>query len=70
MRKKAKGRSLFSTISLPTPLVEEVEKVVEEFGYWPRKTDFIRDAVIQKLETCKKKLEERRQPEEAKAAKV
>lgn len=47
MVKKRRG---FSTISLPTPLIKEVEKIVKEFKYWPRKTDFIREAVVQKIE--------------------
>lgn len=45
-----KGRGEFRTVSLPTRLVEEVEKVVEELGYWPTKTDFVREAVLQKLQ--------------------
>ena len=44
--------------------MEEVEKVVDEMGYWPTKTDFVREAVVWKLENCKKELEERREPEE------
>jgi len=39
--KAKKGRGLFSTISLPTQLVEEVQRVVKELGYWPVKTDFV-----------------------------
>ena len=44
--------------------MEEVEKVVDEMGYWPTKTDFVREAVVWKLENCKKELEERGQAEE------
>jgi len=52
-RKKRKEGTRFATISLPTPLIEEVERIVEEFRYWPRKTDFVREAVVQKLEKYK-----------------
>jgi len=48
-----KGRGPFSCISLPTPLIREVEKVVEELGYWTTKTDFVRQAVLEKLERCR-----------------
>jgi hypothetical protein len=48
--KKVRSRGEFSTISLPTPLVEIVEKVVSELKYWPTKTDFVREAVLEKLE--------------------
>lgn len=57
-RNVGRGRGVFSTISLPTSLVEEVERIVEEFGYWPRKTDFVREAVVQKMERYKE-LEQR-----------
>lgn len=50
MVKAKRGRGHFSTVSLPTPLVETVEKVVKEFKYWPTKTDFIREAVLEKME--------------------
>ena len=45
-----KGRGEFRTVSLPTSLVDEVGKLVETLGYWPTKTDFVREAVLQKLE--------------------
>jgi len=55
--KAKKGRGRFSTISLPTPLVELVEKVVDNLKYWPTKTDFIREAVLEKLMRYESKLE-------------
>jgi Arc/MetJ-type ribon-helix-helix transcriptional regulator len=54
LEKKKERRNRFSTISLPTPLVESVEKVVGELKYWPTKTDFVREAVLEKLERYKK----------------
>lgn len=49
MREK-KGRSEFRTVSLPSSLVEEVERLVDVLRYWPTKTDFVREAVLEKLE--------------------
>jgi len=49
----------YSAITLPRSLVEEVERIVEEFRYWPRKTDFVREAVMENLERYKE-LERRR----------
>lgn len=46
-------RRSFSSISLPVPLVERVEKVVKNVGYWPSKTAFIREACLDKLEKYK-----------------
>lgn len=56
-KEKRKARGPFSSISFPTPLIKEVEKVVEELGYWPNKTAFIREAVMEKLEKRRKELE-------------
>jgi len=62
-RKRRKGAK-FATISLPVRLIEEIERIVETFGYWPTKTDFVREAVLEKLERFKKEREEREQREE------
>lgn len=59
MAKAKKKRGPFSSISFPTPLIKKIEKVVEELGYWPTKTAFIREAVMEKLERHRKELEAR-----------
>lgn len=59
-REKKKARGFFSSISFPTPLIKEVKKIVEALGYWPTKTAFIREAVMEKLERHRKELEARR----------
>ena len=58
MTRERKRRSEFRTISLPSPLVDEVEKVIGNLGYWPTKTDFVREAVLEKLERYRKEAEE------------
>ena len=44
-------------MSLPSSLVDEVEKVVGNLGYWPTKTDFVREAVLEKLERYRREAE-------------
>ena len=61
--KEKKGRGHFSTVSLPTSLMEEVEKVVAGFKYWSTKTDFIREAVLEKLKEYRKELEAKKRSE-------
>jgi Arc/MetJ-type ribon-helix-helix transcriptional regulator len=64
--KEKKGRGEFRTVSLPSSLVERVEKTVNDLRYWPTKTDFVREAVLEKLERfgqIQKKLEEEEKPE-------
>jgi metal-responsive CopG/Arc/MetJ family transcriptional regulator len=49
----------YKSISIPARLLEEIEKLVEELGYWPTKTAFIREACLEKLERHRKELRER-----------
>lgn len=58
-RIRGEGRRPYLSISLPASLVEEVERVVEGLGYWPNKTAFIREAVMEKLERYRRELEAR-----------
>jgi len=58
-RRKRRSGTRFATISLPTPLIEEIERLIVELRYWPTKTDFIREAVVEKLERFRKKPEEK-----------
>ena len=50
---RKKGRRAFSSVSLPTPLIEKIEKVIDELGYWPTKTAFVREASLEKLDKHK-----------------
>jgi Arc/MetJ-type ribon-helix-helix transcriptional regulator len=59
LTKDKKGRGEFRTISLPASLVEQIGIFIEEFKYWPTKTDFVREAVIDKLEKYREKLRAR-----------
>lgn len=51
---KEKRRLHYSSISIPTPLMKEIEMVVKEFKYWPTKTAFIREACLEKLDKYKR----------------
>ena len=51
---RKKGRRAFSSVSLPTPLVEKIEEVIDELGYWPTKTAFVREASLEKLDKHRK----------------
>jgi metal-responsive CopG/Arc/MetJ family transcriptional regulator len=59
-RQEKTVKAAFSSISLPTPLMKEIEKVVEEMGYWPNKTAFIREAVMEKIDKHRKEFEAKR----------
>jgi len=57
--KREREMSRFKTVNLPRSLVAEVGRVVEELGYWPAKTHFMHEAVMEKLEWAKKEIETR-----------
>ena len=57
-RRKRSKEARYATISLPVRLIEEIEHIVETVGYWPTKTDFVREAVVEKLERFWKEQEE------------
>lgn len=50
----------YTTVNLPRNLVREVGRVVEELGYWPAKTHFMHEAIIEKLEWAKREIETRK----------
>jgi len=59
-REEKKRKKLpYSSISIPTSLLEEIEKLVKELKYWPTKTAFIREACLEKLERYHKEPEAR-----------
>ncbi len=57
--KRQYKRAGYTVIKFPMMLMEEVEAVMDAVGYWPNITDFIREAIIHKLEEYKD-LQERR----------
>lgn len=56
---KAKSRP-YASISLPLPILERIEGLKEELGYWPTKTAFVREACLEKIEKHRKELEARK----------
>ena len=38
------------------PPLREVERVVEELGYWPGRAQFIHEAIMEKLEKYKREM--------------
>ena len=51
---RKRNRQAFSSVSLPTALLEKIEEVVGELGYWPTKTAFVREASLEKLNKYRK----------------
>jgi len=54
----------YATISLPIGVAEDIDKLIEEFGYWPSRGAFARDACVAKIREEQKRLRELREPKE------
>jgi Arc/MetJ-type ribon-helix-helix transcriptional regulator len=49
-RGRRKARVAFSTVSVPLPILEEIDSLIKELGYWPSRSSFVREACIEKIE--------------------
>jgi hypothetical protein len=54
MPRENKGRGKFRTISLPSSLAGETERVIDSLKYWPTKTNSVREAVLERPEKYRK----------------
>jgi Arc/MetJ-type ribon-helix-helix transcriptional regulator len=53
-RRRAKVE--FSAVSIPQPILEEIDGLIRELGYWPSRSAFVREACLEKIEREKKRL--------------
>jgi len=56
-------KSKYVTISLPTGISDEIDKLMEELGYWPSRGAFAREACLTKIREEKLRLRELREAE-------
>ena len=61
--KRAK-RVEFSAVSIPLPILEEIDRLIEELGYWPSRSAFVREACLEKIERERKRLRSLREERE------
>ncbi|MEM2152390.1 MAG: ribbon-helix-helix protein, CopG family [Candidatus Bathyarchaeia archaeon] len=53
-----KARVRFGAVSLPLKILEEIDRLIEELGYWPSRSAFVREAYLEKIKREKEKLKE------------
>ena len=59
-----KEKMKYRTVSIPKGLTDDVEKLIEELGYWPSISSFVREATLEKLKVeCRNSLELRKAKE-------
>ena len=54
----------YVTISIPVAIANEIDQLIEESGYWPSRSAFVREACLEKLFKERQRLEELKQFEQ------
>lgn len=53
MRKKRKSTE-YSSVSLPANILHKIDSIVDELGYWPSRSAFVREACLEKIDKYRK----------------
>ena len=61
--------SKYATVSIPRGIVDAIDELIEELGYWPSRGAFVREAVLLKVREEQRRLLELRESREAGKAK-
>ncbi len=48
-REKKAKKVEWRTLSLPRLLADDIQELIDEFGYWPSLAAFVREATLEKL---------------------
>lgn len=48
-RERKSKKVKYSTVSLPRRLADDIQEIIDECGYWPSLSAFVRDAALEKL---------------------
>lgn len=49
-------RKRYVTVSLPVGIARDIDKLIEETGYWPSRGAFVREACLEKIWSERQKL--------------
>jgi metal-responsive CopG/Arc/MetJ family transcriptional regulator len=55
-KQERKVRVEFGAVSVPIPILEEIDKLIEELGYWPSRSSFVREACLEKIQYERERL--------------
>ena len=56
-------KTRYRSVSIPTGITDEIEKLIEELMYWPSVGAFVREAALEKIRKERRRLRERREAE-------
>jgi len=51
-----RARVTFGVVSIPINILGEIDRLIEELGYWPSRSAFVREACLEKIKHEKEKL--------------
>ena len=54
----------YVTVSIPVGIARDIDRLIEELGYWPSRGAFVREACIEKIWAERRKLKELREARE------
>ena len=60
-REKRTKKNKYRTVSLPRRLADDIQEIIDEFGYWPSLEAFVREACLTKFKEEKRTLRELRE---------
>ena len=52
------GDRKYATVSIPMGIIREMDRLIEEFGYWPSRGAFVREAALEKIRDERRRLRE------------
>jgi Arc/MetJ-type ribon-helix-helix transcriptional regulator len=53
-------KTKYVTVSIPRGIAKDIDGLIQELGYWPSKSSFVREACLEKIWSERKKLRELR----------
>ena len=54
----------YITVSVPRGIAVEIDRLIEELGYWPSRGAFVREACLEKIREERRRLRELKKPTE------
>ena len=51
-------KTKYRTVSIPTGITDDVEKLIEELHYWPSVSSFVKEATLEKLKAERRNIRE------------
>jgi Arc/MetJ-type ribon-helix-helix transcriptional regulator len=51
-------KTKYVTVSIPRGIANDIDRLIQELGYWPSKSSFVREACLEKIWSERRKIRE------------